>query len=130
MTSTNKKINPAALYSTDGFTQAVSSSGNKIVFISGQLAWDENAQLIGEGDIEKQTYKVFENIKHALDEVGATWDDVVKLVAYTIKPEDINTVARIKGEFVGKKPPADTIVAVPGLAFPECLVEIDAIVMM
>ncbi len=130
MANTNQKINPSTLFQTDGFTQAVSSSKTKIVFVSGQLAWDKNAQLVGEGDIEKQTYQVFENIKNVLDEVGATWEDVVKLGAYTVKLEDINTVARIKSEFFGKTPPADTIVAVRGLAYPECLVEIDAIVMM
>lgn len=130
MSKVNKKIVPEELFKTEGFTQVVSSTGTKTVYISGQLPWDKNAQLVGEGDIEKQTHQVFQNIKHGLDEVGATWDDVVKLVAYVVGPEHINTIARIKGEVVGNPPPADTIVGVTGLAYPDCLVEIDAIVMM
>lgn len=128
--STNKKINPDGLFKAKGFTQAVSSTGTKTVFVSGQLPWDSNAQLVGEGDVEAQTRQVFKNITCVLDEVGATWDDVVKLVAYVVGPEHVNTVAKIKAEFTGEAPPADTIVGVTGLAYPDCLIEIDAIVMM
>lgn len=128
--STNKKINPDGLFKSKGFTQVVSSTGSKTVFISGQLPWDKDMNLVGEGDVEQQTHQVLKNIKCALDEVGATWDDVVKLVAYVVGPEHVNTVARIKGEVMGATPPADTIVGVTGLAYPDCLIEIDAIVMM
>lgn len=128
--STNKKINPDGLFKAKGFTQAVSSTGSKMLFVSGQLPWDNNAQLVGGDDLEEQTRQVFRNIKCALDEVGATWDDVVKLVAYVVGPENVNTVAKIKGEVIGEHPPADTIVGVTGLAYPDCLIEIDAIVVM
>ncbi len=127
--STNKKINPDGLFKAKGFTQVVSSTGSKTVFISGQLPWDEKSQLVGGDDLEEQTRQVFRNIKCALDEVGATWDDVVKLVAYVVGPENVNTVAKIKGEVIGEHPPADTIVGVTGLAYPDCLIEIDAIAM-
>jgi len=129
MSSTNKKINPDGLFKTKGFTQAVSSTGTETIFVSGQLPWDKNCQVVGKDDLEEQTRQVFRNIKCVLDEVDATWDDVVKLVAYVVGPENVNTVARIKGEVIGEQPPADTIVGVTGLAYPDCLIEIDAIVM-
>lgn len=128
--SNNQKINPDGLFKSKGFTQAVSSTGSKTVYVSGQLPWDNNAQLVGGDDLEEQTRQVFRNIKCVLDEVGATWDDVVKLNAYVVGPENVNTVAKIKGEIIGETPPADTIVGVTGLAYPDCLIEIDAIVMM
>src|SRR5699024_7255167 len=128
--STNKKINPDGLFKTKGFTQAVSSTGNKTVYVSGQLPWDKHTNVVGKGDVKEQTRQVFRNITCVLDEVGATWDDVVKLNAYVVGPENVNTVARIKGEIIGEAPPADTIVGVTGLAYPDCLIEIDAIVMM
>lgn len=130
MSQTNKIISPDGLFKADGFTQAVASTGTKTVYISGQLPWDKNAQLVGEGDIEKQVHQVFQNIEHTLDEVGATWKDVVKLVSYTVKAEYINTIAQVKGEIVGNQSPAETTVVVSGLAFPDCLIETEAIVMM
>lgn len=128
--SIHKKINPDGLFKTKGFTQAVSSTGNKTVYVSGQLPWDKDRNVVGKDDVKEQTRQVFRNIKCVLDEVGATWDDVVKLNAYVVGPEHVNTVARIKGEIIGDAPPADTIVGVSGLAYPDCLIEIDAIVMM
>lgn len=81
--------------------------------------------------LAKQTAKVYENIQHILTGIGATWDHVVKTTIYTTKPHESETIARIKHEFLDGIPShAETLVGVAGLAAPELLIEVEAIVVM
>lgn len=132
MKSQNREIiNPDKVFQAEGFTHAVIPKGDKTVYLSGQLAWDENFQVIGDGDLAKQTAKVYENIQHILTDIGATWDHVVKTTIYTTKPHESETIARIKHEFLDGIPShAETLVGVAGLAAPELLIEVEAIVVM
>lgn len=132
MPSKNRKIiNPSALFYADGFTHAVIPKGQQTVYLSGQLAWDENFQVIGPGDLAKQTTQVYKNIQHILDELGATWDHVVKTTIYTTQPHESETIARIKHSFLnGVASHAESLIGVQGLAAPELLIEVEAIVVM
>lgn len=56
-----------------GFAHVVIPKGKKIVFLSGQLAWDKDFQGVGVNDLAKQTNMVYQNIQQALNEIGATW---------------------------------------------------------
>lgn len=124
-------VNPNKLFSAEGFTHGVIAEGSKTVYLSGQLPWDENFQVVGEGDLVKQTRKVFENIQHLLDDIGATWDNVVKTTIYTTKPDEGETIARTKHEFLnGVASPAETLIGVNRLASPECFIEIEAIAVL
>lgn len=124
-------INPKGLFQAEGFTHAVATTGTKTIYIAGQLPWDEHFQVIGEDDLEAQTKKVFENIELVLDEVGATWENVVKLVTYTTKPEENETIGKIKVETLnGVASPPDTLIGVDALADPRCFIEIEGIVVI
>lgn len=131
MTNKREIINPKTLFQAKGFNHAVASTGTKTIYISGQLPWDENFQVIGENDLKRQTEKSFENIDHVLNEVGATWEHVVKLVVYTTKPEDSQIISTVKVEHLkGVDVPADTLIGVTALADERCFIEIEAVVMM
>ena len=122
-------INPKTLFQAEGFSHAVATTASKTIYISGQLPWDENFQLIGEGDLKKQTEKSLENIEHVLDEIGASWDNVVKLVIYTTKPEESEIISKAKAEKLnGVKAPADSLIGVTALEDSRCFIEIEAIV--
>lgn len=130
---TNKReiIQPEKLFHAEGFTHAVVSTGEKTVYISGQLPWDENFQIVGEGSLAEQSRKVYENIQHVLDEIGATWENVVKTTIYTTKPYENEIIANVKHEFLkGAASPAETMIGVNSLAAPGLLVEIEAIVVI
>ena len=131
MTTKREIINPKALFQAKGFNHAVATTGTKTIYVSGQLPWDENFQVVGEGDLKRQTEKSFENIEHVLDEVGATWEHVVKLVIYTTKPEESQIISTVKVEYLdGVDVPADTLIGVTALADERCFIEIEAIVVM
>src|SRR5439155_17141955 len=51
--------------------------GNTI-YVSGQVAYDSNGNLVGEGDMKAQTRQVFDNIRSVLESAGSSLKDVVK----------------------------------------------------
>lgn len=74
---------------------------------------------------------VYQNIEHALIEIGATWDHIVKTTVYTTMPNEYEIIGGATTKFFGDTPPpAQTIVGVTGLALPEFLIEIEATVVM
>jgi enamine deaminase RidA (YjgF/YER057c/UK114 family) len=67
-------LNPKELFNSTqyGFSQIAISNPGKLVFISGQVAWDEKLNIIGENDLEIQTQKAIDNLKIAIESVGGT----------------------------------------------------------
>ncbi|MFK7908054.1 MAG: RidA family protein, partial [Chitinophagales bacterium] len=85
-----KHINPPTLFnSTDfGFSQIVVSPLGKMVCISGQVAWDEHRNIIGENDLKIQANKTLENLQNAIEAAGGTLKDVVMLRIYVVNYKD------------------------------------------
>jgi len=65
-------LNPKELFNSTqfGFSQIVIAKGSKMVFISGQVGWDENQNIVGKNDLKKQTEKTLENLKLAMEKAG------------------------------------------------------------
>ena len=82
------------------------------------------------GDFRMQAQQAFENLKAALAAIGATFDDVVKLNNYLV---DIGTnlpaLREVRDGYLNaSRLPASTTVGVPGLAHPDALYEVEAVV--
>jgi enamine deaminase RidA (YjgF/YER057c/UK114 family) len=72
--------NPAALPNWEQvFSQVItiSSGPARTVYISGQVAVDQDQNLIGAGDLRAQAMQAFRNLETALAAAGATKEDVV-----------------------------------------------------
>jgi enamine deaminase RidA (YjgF/YER057c/UK114 family) len=54
------------------YSQAVVTTGGKLVFISGQVPEDALGNLVGKGDIEAQTKQVLSNLKIIVEEASGT----------------------------------------------------------
>jgi enamine deaminase RidA (YjgF/YER057c/UK114 family) len=122
-------VNPSAIHPPAGYSHCVHATGSRLVFLAGQVALDTNFQLVGEGDLRAQTRQAMANAQHALDELGADWNDVVKATVYTTQPHEYETVGAAMAEAMnGVEPPAQTIAGVTGLALPELLIEIEFVV--
>lgn len=100
--------------------------GNTI-YVSGQVAYDANGTLVGEGDMKAQTRQVYENIKTVLTAAGAKLEDVVKINTYITDQSKFMDMLEVRSEIFGANPPASTAVVVAGLAFPGLLIEVEAI---
>lgn len=61
------------------YSNAVRATAGDLLFVSGQVAWDEEGQVVCAGDGPGQTRKVFENLATILGAHGATLDDLVKI---------------------------------------------------
>lgn len=126
-----KFINPPKMKPLGMYTQVTVAQGGSIAFISGQVSVDGNGKVVGAGDIEVQAVQVFENLKLALDGIGATFDDVIKFTIYIVgfTQERRKAVMDVRGRYIShKNPPAATMVGVDHLVEPELLVEIEAVV--
>lgn len=59
-----------------------------MLLISGQVALDKQGNLVGKGDLAKQTEQVFTNIKNIIEEVGGSMDDLlIEIEATAIIPK-------------------------------------------
>src|SRR5205823_8202070 len=74
-----KRTNPPTLSKPTGYTHVVEATGGKTVYISGQIAFDTEGKIVGEGDMKAQVEQVFKNLQAALSAAGATFKDVVKM---------------------------------------------------
>ena len=122
-------LNPPTLCKTYGWTHVVASSGGKTVHISGQTAVDAAGNVVGKGDLKRQTEQVFENLRLALAAAGATWRDVVvtRLYVVNLKPEHVPIIREVRGRYVSAdQPPASTLVGVTSLVGADWLIEIEA----
>ena len=97
-----------------------------LVFVSGQVAWNHEGNVVGIGDVRAQTIQTLSNVVAVLAEAGATPADVLKCTVYLA---DIRYFQIMNEEFAKvfkEDPPARTTVQA-ALAEPEMLVEIEAI---
>ena len=118
------------LLNNPGFSQVVVASGTRTIYTAGQVAIDQQGNLVGGIDLAAQTEQVMRNVGSALAAAGATFADVVKITTYVVdyKPEHRAIIGRARAPFfAGGAPPASTLVGVSALALPEWLVEIEAI---
>jgi len=125
----NQFLNPPSLGKTHGWTHVVASTGGKTIHISGQTAVDASGQVVGKGDLKRQTEQTFENLRLALAAAGATWADVVatRLYVVNLKPEHVPLIREVRSRYVSPDhPPASTLVGVQALVGPDWLIEIEA----
>jgi enamine deaminase RidA (YjgF/YER057c/UK114 family) len=109
---------------TVGYSRAV-RVGNE-VHVSGTTATDDDGALVGVGDPYTQTKQAIANVAHALDDAGATLDDVVRTRMYVTDIDDWEAIGRAHREAFGTARPATSMVQVERLVDPEMLVELEA----
>ncbi|HEX5301255.1 MAG TPA: RidA family protein [Streptosporangiaceae bacterium] len=117
---------PHGLAPGPGYSHAVTGRG-RWVAISGQVALDEDGQLVGAGDLEAQARQVFANLDRALAAAGASFTDVIKLSFYLADISRIAVVRPVRDEYVDTaRPPASTAVQVGALFMPGLEIEVEA----
>jgi reactive intermediate/imine deaminase len=100
----------------------------RTLYVAGQVALDEEGNLVGEGDASAQARQVLTNMERVVAAAGGQMADVARTTIYLTRLEDRAAVGAVRNEFFPEPPPANTLLVVTSLAFPEFLVEIDAIV--
>lgn len=124
-------INPPTLFDArqHGFSQIVVTNPGKQVFISGQVAWDAQRNLVGGDDLAQQAQQAMANLSIAMEAAGGTLENIVMLRIYKVdyQPGDGQVISQVlKENFGTENPPASTWISVKGLANEGFLIEIEA----
>ncbi len=118
---------PGAPRAIGPYSQGIASTGERLIFCSGQIALDPGSgEMVGAGDVRVQTRRVLDNLSAVLSAAGASFDHVVKTTIYLADLADFGHVNEIYGGYFQKAPPARATIQVAGLP-KGALVEIDAI---
>jgi enamine deaminase RidA (YjgF/YER057c/UK114 family) len=107
-----------------GFSRAV-RAGN-FVSVAGTAPIGPDRKTVGVGDPAAQARRCLEIIQVALEEAGASLEDVIRTRVYLTRVEDWEAVGLVHGEFFGNIRPASTMLQVARLIEPDWLVEIEA----
>ena len=74
------------------------------VFISGTASINNKGEIMFPKDVEKQTYRMWENVEALLKEADCTYDDVVEMVVYLRDVADYEVVRALYKERFPDKP--------------------------
>jgi 2-iminobutanoate/2-iminopropanoate deaminase len=99
--------------------------GARLVFCSGQLGIGRDGVI--PDDVESQARLCFRAIIAILDEASMSLADLIRVNAYVASAQYLGGYMKVRDEFVGKPPPASTLMIVQGFARPEFKIEIEAI---
>lgn len=127
-----KYINPPELFDSlqYGFSQIVESKGGHTIYLSGQVAWDEQKHIVGPDDLRAQTWQTFKNLETAMHAAGGNLSDIVSMRIYIVEEkleEDRHISEALKQFFDAGQAPATTWIGVRALANKEFMIEIEAI---
>ncbi len=124
------RTNPPGVWKPKGrgFNMASVQPPGRIVHFTGQVAWDENEEIVGLGDIEAQTTQCFLNIQHILAALGGRMEDIVSITTYYTDPAQLPVIQKVRTKFFAQDTaPVSTSVMVAGLGHPDFLVELTPI---
>jgi enamine deaminase RidA (YjgF/YER057c/UK114 family) len=127
-----ERVNPATLHKPPRYSQVV-RVGN-LVFVAGQCAYVpgdgaavDGGRLVGAGEPLTQARQCYQNVSDALEAVGATMQDVVKINTYSTHPDWRKLLMDVRPYYFAPPYPASTGVVVSSLANPEAIFEVEVI---
>ena len=129
-----KTINPKSLGRPRGYSNGLLTVPDaRLLFIAGQIGWDENQRLVGE-DFVEQFERALKNLLAVVHEAGGAPGGVARLVVYVTDRREYAARTREIGErwraHMGKHFPAMTLVEVSALLEDGAKVEIEGIAVL
>jgi enamine deaminase RidA (YjgF/YER057c/UK114 family) len=126
-------INPASLGTPCGYSNGVLSEGGRLLFISGQIAWNEEQKIVSD-DLVAQFDRALRNVITVVTEAGGTPDQIARLILYVTDKNDYRRRMKEIGEryraLMGKHFPAMVLVEVKSLLDDAARIEIEGIAVL
>ena len=94
------------------------------VYISGTASIDNKGLIVHPGDIEKQVYRMWENVTALLDEADCAFDDLMQIIVYLRDMADYKLVNKL---FDQKFPTVPKVIVLAPICRPGWLVEMECI---
>jgi len=128
-------INPPDLFPSlqYGFSQIVVSQGSRTIYLSGQVAWNTEQQIVGPDNFPRQTRQALQNVQTAIELAGGTLADIVSIRIYFLDKRRSETGCisqALKDFFPAEQAPATTWIGVQSLADEDFLIEIEAVAVL
>jgi enamine deaminase RidA (YjgF/YER057c/UK114 family) len=124
-------LNPPALEKPPGYSHVVDVRGNHLIFIAGQAAVDASGTVVGGDNVEEQAEQAFRNVSAALESVGCTAANLVKLTVFMRDMTKLTDYRRARDRFFNSVSPpvapAVTLVEVSRLYSERLLIEIEGV---
>lgn len=95
------------------YSQAIMHNGT--LYVSGQIAIDQESGDLITGDIARETEQVMKNLGMILGKAGLSYNHVLKCSIFLNTMEDLQAVNAVYGKYFKENPPARETVAVKGL---------------
>jgi enamine deaminase RidA (YjgF/YER057c/UK114 family) len=123
-------INPERLGRPRGYANGVlAAAGGRLLFVAGQIGWDENQRLVGD-DFVEQFGRALANVVAVVNEAGGSPEQIARLTVYVTDKREYRERAGEIGErwraLMGRHFPAMALVEVKGLLEDGAKVEIEA----
>jgi reactive intermediate/imine deaminase len=115
---------------TASYSPAVAVKAANLLFISGQVAFDDEGKVVGPGDIVAQARTIFNNIQVLLNQAGLDFGDVIKTNYYVTDVSQFSKVVSLREEYFSGVFPASTMVEVKGLVHEDLVIEIEAVAVL
>ena len=127
-------INPDSLGAPSGYSHGVVADAHgKLLFIAGQIAWDETQKIVS-ADFVEQFDRALANVVTVLSAAGGKPEHIVRLVIYVTDKIEYRQRTREVGEryrkHFGKHFPAMVLVQVAGLLDDAAKVEIEGMAVL
>ena len=98
----------------------------QVIAIAGTAPIGADGKTVAPGNAAAQARRCFEIVRAALEQLGASLDDITRTRILLTRIEDWQAVAAVHGEFFKDIRPANTVMQVARFIDPEWLVEIEA----
>ena len=126
-------INPASLGAPRGYSNGVLTEGGRLLFVSGQIAWNEEQQIVSD-DLVAQFDRALANVITVVTEAGGRPNQIARLILYVTDKNDYQHRMKEIGEryraHMGKHFPAMVLVEVKSLLDDAARIEIEGIAVL
>ena len=95
------------------------------LFIAGTTALKKDGTVASPGDVYGQSQYAMETIREILEEAGGTFGDLVYSKTFLTDMTQASAHQRARMEALGDVRPPLTLLGIPGVQFPEIMVEIE-----
>jgi enamine deaminase RidA (YjgF/YER057c/UK114 family) len=111
------------------YAYAATAPPGALVFTAGACPLDQDENIVGAGDVQRQARQVMANLTEALAAAGASLPDVLKTTVYVVSGDsaELSAAWDVVREAFGAHDAPSTLVGVTTLGYAGQLVEVEAI---
>lgn len=101
-----------------------------LLFVSGQVAFSDDGEIVGPGDMAAQSERIFEILGKILAHHGAGFDDVLQIRTFVTDLDQLPAYGEVRERHLPEPRPTSTTVEVSRLFRKEALIEVEVVALL